>query len=324
VSQNAAPILSKADGKINLNVGTNVNSPSPIIITFAYKNSNYVFEERESIVAAWGGSGISTFNGPFPANTKCWLFWDIDPSTGAISRGWTVVPPVTSATAPLSPQPDLHWFDTSKTTMRVRVGSAWIEKNRVFAGTYNTSGAVLTVNPPGSQVGLTGKFRGGNVLLGTGNYPLRQNDGAFLTTADQLIVANTSGLNVRVEGIQEYGTAVQNLAAFSFVSVSSASTKYQKQFQLAKSTDVDVEDFAVGMVVDDLSVSEVGNLVTSGYVTNQDWFWDITKVNKPVFLSDMGTATDVPPTTGVLQRVGTIYDVHTILLRIDPPVRLLS
>ena len=166
-------------------------SPTPTIIVFAHNGANYVVEEVQSVTNAWG---------PIPSVT-CFLYWDINLITAALSRGITTLPPIYSAAAPSTPAVDQHWFDLSSTTMKVWSGSKWLEKVRVFAG-YLSSGSILTPYQAGiSQVGLVGEYDAGNIILDSYGKPLRQSDGTFVTSATNLILTNNSSKSIRLEGV---------------------------------------------------------------------------------------------------------------------------
>ncbi len=287
---------------INLNI-----IDSPCLITFAHYEADYLIEETQSVVQAWQGD--------FPDATF-WLYWDIDLASGELTRGWTAVSPIYTDAIPVSPADDLHWFDLA--TNRMRVWSAaqgiWLDKIRVFAG-YVDGGATVIAYDPGSQVGLTGTFQSGNILLGVNNAPLKQQDGSFVTTASSLIVQNTTGQNVQFDTAVIYAMASEEIPALSLVTFLPF-----RRIALASSNNSDT--FVNGIVVENLNQDEVGRLITNGVVTSDQFTFDNDDINKPLFCGPTGQVTLTPPGIGTLQVVGYVYNNDSIFLNIQTPVRL--
>jgi PKD repeat protein len=280
-------------------------SPTPTIIVFAHKGANYVVEEVQSVTNAWG---------PIPSVT-CFLYWDINLITAALSRGITTLPPIYSAAAPSTPAVDQHWFDLSSTTMKVWSGSKWLEKVRVFAGSLS-SGSILTPYQAGiSQVGLVGEYDAGNIILDSYNKPLRQSDGTFVTSATNLILTNNSSKSIRLEGDVLSGQAIEPIPKFSFVQV-----QPNRTLELARSSDY--MSRISGIVLEDLYTNEIGTIVSAGLIRNELWNFDSTLINRPIFCGQNGEVQTTPPTTGVLQQAGFVYDTDSIFINIFAPIIL--
>jgi hypothetical protein len=77
-----------------------------------------------------------------------------------------------------------------------------------------------------------------------------------------------------------------------------------------------------GIVVEDLYENEVGQVITNGAIRNEQWNFPPTAINKPLFCSSTGQLTLTPPSVGVIQQVGIVYDIDAIYLNIFSPVRL--
>lgn len=296
---------------INLNV-----IEEPITLTFAHHNANYIVHENSSIVAAWGGGGVN--NEPLVPGPTYYLYWDIDLATGALSRGRTTIPWISNSTAPLNPVAGQHWFDTVNTTMRVwkQVGLApgyWQDVIRLFAAVFN--GSTVVPYTVGSQVGITGSYDAGNIILGVNNAPLRQGDGSFVTTTSPLIIQQTSGQNVKFEAALVYGKAFEEIPAYYLVAVMSGG-----RIKLALSGDV--ASSVIGISTEALAEGEVGQITTHGIVRNSAWTWDDADIGKPLFRGPTGELWLTPPPGGVLQRVGEVYDNNAINLNIHSPVNL--
>lgn len=282
-------------------------NPDPTIIVFAHKDKNYVTEEQQSIEEAWG---------PFPATGQTqYLYWDLNFSNASLYRGFTTVLPFTGPTAPANPVADQHWFDVPNRTMKVWQGGKWQERIRVFAAVYDQN-AVLASKPIGSQVGLNNiNVNAGNIMLGSGGRPLRDTDGTFLTTETELVVARTSSENVRFDAIAHYCQAVESIPKFHLVSFTPG-----RKLVLASYLQVDRQ--VTGMVREHLYPSEVGHIITSGKVKNDQWNWAPADVGKPLFCGPSGQVTRSVPPTGVVQQIGTITDIDEIFLWIMTPVIL--
>lgn len=304
--------------------GTSIDliaSPEPTVISFAHYGANYLFEEGQTKVGAWGGDAVGSLNGPLLPSETQYLFWDVNISTGELTRGWTKVRPITTSIEPTNPVNDQHWFDLTNTRMRVfrrpdpsRAG-AWQDKIRLFAATYD-SGANIIPYPIGSQVGITGgPWNTGNLILGSNNKPLKQSDGTFVTTESDLIIYQTSGQNVKFDMALVYGQASEEIPKFSLVSFLP-----DRRIGLASSNNTTT--FVSGVVTEDLYQDEVGQVVSNGVVRNEQWNWLPEQINKPLFCGAAGEIRLIPPLAGTVQQIGYVYENDSIYLNIFAPVRL--
>lgn len=309
----------------NSMAGTSIDlivSPEPTVFTIAHYDSNYLFEETRSIIGAWGSDAIGSTNGPLSPNQTQYLYWDVSLATGELTRGWTAVPPIISATEPTNPQPDTHWFDLLNTRMRVfrkpnptSTGS-WQDKVRLFAATYD-SNAIINPFALGSQVGITGQdYRAGNIILGVNNKPLKQSDGTFVTTESNLIIYQTSGQNVKFDMTLVYAQAAEEIPKFYLVAF-----QPDRKIKLARSS-INTSSFVSGIVIEDLHEEEVGQIISNGIIRNEQWNWTPPQINKPLFCGPNGELKLTPPTIGFVQQVGYVYDQDSIYLNLFPPVRL--
>lgn len=299
-------------------VDLNANG-EPTVMTFAHYGANYVMEENHTVVGAWGSGAVGSTNGPLAPNVTQYLYWDVDLATGALTRGWTLLAPITNGTAPVNPVNDQHWFDSVNTRMRVwrQNGSApgmWQDKIRLFAGTY-LSNAILVPSPLGSQVGITGTFTGGNLILGINNVPLKQSDGTFATTASSLIIQQTSGQNVQFDMVLTYGQSIEDIPAFYLVA-------YQPNKTIKLASSNSVTSFVHGVVIEDLYQNEPGQIISNGVVRNDQWSWPTSSIGAPLFCGPSGQLQLTPPPVGFVQQVGTVYDIDSIYMNLFPPVRL--
>jgi PKD repeat protein len=295
----------------NSSVGNYIDlivSPDPTIVVFAHRKANYVVEEIKTVTHAWG---------PFSGTATVYLYWDINLLTGEVTRGTTLHPPMYSGTAPDSPVVDQHWFDSTETVMRVWNGAKWIEKIRVFAA-YLSSGSIIRPYPLGSQAGITGvdgDFEGGNLVLDAYNKPLRQSDGTFVTSVTSLLIVNNAAKKVKFEAEVLSGMAAEPVPMYSLVQL-----RPGRRLVLARSTDY--MSRIAGIVLEDLYTNEVGFITTEGLVRNEAWSFPSSSVNRPVFCGSNGELTVVPPTRGVLQVAGFVYDTDAVYMNIFPPIIL--
>jgi hypothetical protein len=315
------PLLSKTP----LNPSTvdlNVVPGQPVLVTFAHYAANYVIAENTSISSAWG-NGSTSYNGPLPAGTTVYLFWDINIATGALSRGWTQYAPIYSSSAPPSPMPGQMWYDNINNVFNVwtvygHAAGVWVNCIRVFAGTYYNN-ATLAVDIPGSQVqpspGIIGNFQGGNIILGTNSVPLRNQDGTFINTTSQLIISNTSGQNVQFEAALSFGMASEPIGAYYLVTIG-------QNLTISLASCLNYSLFVNGIVTQPLNANDVGQIITSGIVTNPNWSWDQSSIGAPLFCDPTGAVTLTPPNIGVVQQIGTVYSTTAIILNIGPAVRI--
>jgi PKD repeat protein len=280
-------------------------SPDPTVIVFAHYNANYVVEEAKTIRSAWG---------PFPTSATAYLYWDIDLLTAQLTRGFTLLPPVFTGVQPSPAALDQHWFDSINNVMKVWNGNKWIDKIRVFAATYASS-AVIKPYPLGTQAGINGDFEAGNLILDSYFKPLRQSDGSFVTSTTDMSVVSVATKKVRFEA--EISTLLANeyIPKFSCVQIVQG-----RRTILGRSGDV--KSRIVGIATEDMYAGETALIATGGLLRNDQWTWPTDKINRPLFCGLAGELTLVPPTTGVLQQVGFVYDVDAIYVRVFPPIIL--
>lgn len=297
--------------------GTSIDlvvSPDPTIIVFAHKNANYVFEEVKTVRSAWG---------PFVGTQTHYLYWDVDLLTAQLTRGSTTLPPIIAGIAPPAPVADQHWFDTQATVMKVWNGSKWVEKIRVFAATYSSSAIIKA--PPGfpssanswlgTQVGITGDFEVGNIVLDSFFKPLRQSDGSFVTSTTNMSVTSIGTRRVRFETDLISLMANEYIPAFSLVQVQTG-----RRAILARSTSR--MSRVVGLALEDMYAGETSTIVAGGLVRNEQWSWPASSVNRPVFCGPTGEVTLTPAQQGVHQQVGYVYDTDAIYIQVQPAIML--
>jgi PKD repeat protein len=280
-------------------------SPDPTIIIFAHRKSTYEVEESKTVFNAWG---------PFTRGTTKYLYWDLNLLDASLTRSFTELPQIVSGNTPINPAIDQHWFDTNLSQMKVWNGSKWIDKLRVFAATYSSS-AIIQPFPLGTQAGERGAFNTGNLVLDSFNKPLRQSDGSFVTSSTELSIINAATKKVKFEAEIVSGMAAEYIPKYSFVQA-----RPHKRIVLARSDDW--KSRIIGIVEEDLYNSEVGIITTSGLIRNEQWDWKPESVGRPVFCGVTGEVTLSPPSVGVNQVAGYVYDADSIYVDIKNPTIL--
>jgi len=295
---------------VDLNIGLG-NSFSPVSVAFGHYGANYVIDETKDVVNAWTG---------FPPASNVYLYWDVDLATGALSRGWTTIPWVQSSIEPNSPVNNLHWWDNVNTRMRVwrkptpASTGVWQDKIRVFVG-WIQGGATLHIYALGSQVGISGNFEGGNLILGANNVPLKQQNGTFVTTATNLIIQQTTGQNVQFDAALIFAEAEEEIPAFACVA-------FRPYKMVALAGFNPTERFVNGLSVQSMAQEEVGQIVANGVLRNDQWMWTPAQIGAPLFCGPTGEVQLNPPMAGFVQQIGTVYDTDAIYVNIFPPVRV--
>ncbi len=282
-----------------------VVSPSPTVLAIMHHGTTYIVEELKTVPNAWG-----------PILTAQHLYWDVNLLTGVVTRGMTAFAPVYASSEPTSPALDQHWFDTDQKTFYVWTNQGWTEKVRIFAG-YATPGSTpLKPHRAGfSQAGQVGSFDGGNIVLDSFGMPLRESNGCFVTTVTQLNVVNLGTVTTQLEGFVQAIQAIEEIPKFHLVMLRDG-----RRAVLARSDDHNTR--IAGVVVEDLYEGNIGKLFSSGLIRSPAFAWPADQVNRPLFCDTTGRITLTPPTQGVLQQVGFVYDVDAVFINIHQVVIL--
>ena len=277
----------------------------PIQFTIAHFDADYLFEEFTTISKAWG---------PMPHSSTQYLYWDVSLLNATITHGFTAYPPYISINPPTSPSTDQHWYDTTANAMKVWNGAKWLIKLRVFAGAYD-SNSVLTPKQNGTQIGLNGDFTAGHIVIGKNGYPLRDYDGTFVTTESNLIVANGSSEDVKFDAALQFAQASEFMPAFSLVSFTSPGI-----ISFASYQNVNLQ--VNGVIRSDCWPGTVVKVFSHGVCSNDQWNFSTSQIGQPLFCGVNGEITLTPPSVGISQIVGYVYDVSAIYISILTPTVL--
>jgi hypothetical protein len=293
---------------------------NPVTVTATLGAANYLINEVSTEIHAWQLlDGIRTY----------WLYWDIDLATARVSRGYTVYQPLVLTSAPGSPIIDQHWYNPNTAMMQVWNGADWQLVCRVFAASFNgqfNASADFTYYPFGTQVGLgpysdqygpTYTVSAGYIVLGNNYQGIKTGPGPgnFITASSSFIIdqGNTSPILLDVEAV-----AAETIPAYSCVTVKTPGF-------INVADGIDTTHVIVGLVDRDLVLNDVGKIISSGVVYNQQWNWDLslgkvlyadTAVRPDLSPGSEGELTQIAPFPAdtVSQQVAVILSPNTILM----------
>ncbi len=288
---------------IDLNVATD-----PTVITFSHGATNYTIEEIKYVTKAWG---------PFqPLGQTQYLYWDINLTSGQLTRAFTLYAPVYGPTAPSSPHVDFHWFDTTTNMMKVWNGTVWVTKVRVFAGSYDHN-AIIVPKPLGSQVGITNITDvSGFILFDNNLKPMRQSNQQFMTTESTF---NALAENNNSFSALTFETQVKHVSATEFIPKFHC-VSFVDEDRIAAASSNNVDRLVAGLTREDTYPTEVTRIYSEGIVFNDEWNFPANKVGKALFCDQFGAVTLTPPTSGVVQQIGMVYSRTSIRVEIKAPI----
>lgn len=299
-NNNKTPIFLDADTRdnyVNLQVRTYSDR---VLLNFAYLDSNYLFEEVKSIYHAWG---------PFTTDIKYWLFWDLDKLTGDRTFGWTKLEPITSTTAPMSPEYDQHWFDLTNTCMKVYDGANWVKYIRVFACTYD-SGTIIAY-PLLSQVSIFTECDAGFIVYDDINTPTQKAtpDGSysFLTSDSNFAESGSVTTTVSLNQTITYGVASTFLPKYTLVSYAT-----DGKLKIA-SYDDEYKSLVVGITTQDVEAGESFYYKKTTYITDPSAYWSEAP-SSPLYLGLNGKLSAYPPVFGFIQKVGVVLSTTEVYI----------
>lgn len=293
-------------------VDVNITTPW-LIATAAFKNQDYLIEERANQSQSWGPFSWDPRWGEAPPVVTYQLYWDINLATGAITKGYTPWAPTYGDNPPATPRIDQHWFDISENVMYVWDSAAWQQRCRVFAASFGPSTQVITEKPFFSQVGYNStEVFAGYIVYGEDSKAIKLDDGTFLTSATDLFV-NTGRYSspINLEAGSTAMIAGEPIPAFSVITNSDLS-----EAMLASSGNVN--RYPIGLALKEAALGEAVEFISEGVVYNDQWNWDFD-AGKDIYCGANGTLYQGPPTLandGEL-KIGTILSEVSILVHID-------
>jgi hypothetical protein len=284
-------------------------SPTSTFAAFAHGSTDYLQVFDNTVDLAWG---------PITSLQTSYLYWDIDLLTANVSRGITLLAPITAIIAPTDPANDQHWFDLSTTMTKVwSTGkNAWQSKVRLFAGSVlNGSISQIQMFEEGSQVGLSSLSNPGFIVRDTLLMPLRKSNGEFLIDDESVRINSTVGTAGVL--IQPVNRIIPVRAGESIPRMSLVYFSDDDIIKLASSNPaLSPSHIPVGIVMDALVAGDVGTLSAFGEITFDQWDWS-GSAGLALYIDFFGQLTLVRPQGLLAYRVGFVKNKNTILLGID-------
>jgi hypothetical protein len=281
-------------------------APTPLLVTIAHGRSDYLLKFDTSVSSAWG---------PLADNVVNYLYVDVDPITGAVTRGITTREPIISAEAPPVVL-DQHWFDLTTTTMKVGTQDVarWRKVIRLFVGRVIGT-AQLVTNTIGTTVALNTPCDPGYLLFDVAGRPLRTSAGELLTSATPVRVHSTVGTSgVLTNSINNFipVRASESIPAMSLVYFSDIDS-----VGLASSNPaLNDQRNPIGIIELPLATNEIGVVTQSGEITHDGWDWS-GDIGKPLYCGFHGELTTTRPVSIQAYRVGFVKNARTILFYVD-------
>lgn len=298
-------LFTKPNGSVDVMVST-----TALLLNFAQREGNYLVEIRSQIQNAWTG---------LDANIRSWLFFDIDVITGTLSQGFTTYLPVTSTTAPSHPAVGQHWFDLTKTAMKVWSGYSWIEVIHLVVGSV-LAGIVEYSGFTYSAVGLNSAANAGYILYDIDRLPVRTSSGVMFTTdTDSYARFSSSESSVKFDQNVVVCKAGEPIAKYSLVYTSAPNSIKLAQVNAT-------ETYAIGICQSAAATGDTASVVFRGVLSHTDWSYVTDEMlqqfpdssaGKSLYLSANGKFTFTRPTKIVAQKIGTVINASSIYLDID-------
>jgi len=280
-------------------------------VTGAFRAVNYLHEEREDSISAWGQFTWNALWGADPLVYRYYLYWDWNLSTGRVTRSYTPWEPVATTSPPPIPARDQHWYDTVNNVQKYWDGSTWRECIRVFAGWWDTGLQTVEEYELGTQVGAYEPsddhdlwFDHGYILFGVDMKGVKYADGTFFTTATQAYTFHGSFSSpIRLELANSTALAAEPIPAFYCVTNIGDGT-----IQLASGQNIDKRP--IGIVLTDANPGDAVDVITKGFVWNDQWNWSAALLGKDLYSGPTGELTQ----TESGARIGTIISPQSIIV----------
>lgn len=272
-----------------------VVNPEPIVATAAFKFANYLISEQSSVKKAWG---------PLSNGKIHYLYWEINLSTGKVTRGFTTLPCINLPLQPMIAEVGQMWYDQTYNIMKVYDGFSWNNIIRVFAGSYFNKS--IAPQPKCSQVDVNGSFNAGYIKVDAYNNVYVSSDGTFLTSETPLQM-NTEN-NTSIPAL-----ANENIPAFSVIYL------VRGRAALASS---DLDNFElkapIAIARGQFAQNESVTLATMGDVITDDRLnYGTIDIGKDLYCNDNGGLTFSKPDTRKYVRVGKVISTNSILVTMD-------
>ena len=278
-----------------------------LLVTAAHHTKNFLIDERNTVSSAWGPLVWNNLWGVAPGTPTYFLYWDINISTGAVTRGFTPHSTIYATVPPVSPLVNQHWFDITNIVMNVWDGAAWVPTIRVFAGSI--TGSLITPFIVGSQAGLTGLIDAGYILYDITGGGIKGPDGEFVTTTTQIMTNHGAFSSpLRLELISATAVAAEIIPAFYCVTSLKNNTIGIASISTGKRP--------YGVVVNGVLAGAAIDVVTNGLVYNDAWNWD-PLLAQELYCDTNGQIVQTPALGIETVRVGIALSAKSALINVD-------
>jgi hypothetical protein len=298
------------DGPHNT-VDISLDPNTSITATATYKSKDFLLVENND-TNAWGPMVWNPTWGIQPGGLIYYLYWDINLASGAITKNFTPHSVIYSTVPPsLNPAIDQHWYDLSVNVMKVWSGTYWIPVIRVFAGSFQVSGHIISQYAPGSQAMINGTFDAGFILYGTDLRGIKDSTGEFVSTTTPIITNQGSYTSpLRLELVSPTAIAAEVIPAFYCVT-SNKNNKVGLASILNGKRPIGIVD------VDCMPGSAV-DIIVHGLAFNDSWNWD-QNLSQELYCGLNGEIVQTPSNNPTVEniRIGIALSPQSALIDID-------
>lgn len=285
--------------------GTSVSllaSTTPLVLTMAHGHKDYLWIETTDVPNAWTGivPGINQ-----------WLYVDIDVRSGQRTFGTTSLLPIVSNLEPVNPNQGQHWFDTNLNLMKVWDVYAWDAKIRVFVCLLDDGSVLHSVSDnlaafDGTQISNYEDVNSGLILFdGTTHFPIKDNNGDFITSEDQMFTTSTTDAPIKVESVILQAIAATNLPIHTVVKFSDFGVIHAADENVTRSYNL------FGIIQEAALQGHLVSITTRGIVSSNLWDWSSLPINAPLYVGTSGQLQTVPVFAFQVP-AATVIDVQTI------------
>lgn len=293
------------DGAVHLRTGG-----KPIILAFAHGERDYIHTIEESVDSAW----------VLPSG-DCWVYWDIDQTTGQLTYGITTdsSPLYYDWTAPLSPTIGQHFYNLSDNKMRVWSGGTWIERIRLFAAQYKNG----ELNELGvySQANVMGARNAGSIIFDGNGNPVY----SYANDTDKTRYFATDITSLDNTFSNEYDVALdkQQLNAFAGEAIGKHKCVVVGDDGLVYLASREGSKPVMGLSDRAYTLGEKVKIITHGFLENSEWQWS-SRENTNIFVDSNGGLTTTLLNDFSSQIIGVVVSPKIIFVNIQERIVVLT
>jgi surface protein len=294
--------------------GSSVNvraTETPTILAFAHGKRDYIHVIDSDKNDAWiVPDGTDT----------AWLYWEIDIITGELVYGITTIDPMGYGdTLPTNPEIGTQFFDRTDNKVKLWDGSQWVERVRLIAAKYESG----KLNEQGrySQVNLRGKRKVGKIVFDENGDP-RFNYGndtprtKYFSTELNVLDTRVDKHRTALDKLQLNALAGEDIPKGRCIIMGNDGFTYIGTRNHVKAV--------IGITDKTYTVGEKVNLVTHGFVIDNDiWNWEQPE-NTILFVDDTGQLTPTLVNDISSQVIGIVVSPDTILLDIREKISVIQ